>query len=334
MKFIGDVVLTTPVIHAVKAKFPSAHIAYLAEKQALSLLEGNLCLDELIPFDFSKPALLEQPRVIRRLRKGGFDVFIDLFCNPRTALLARASGAPIRIGKEVRGRGRLYTHRVQDDGMPRNAIEYHYQYVREIGVEPTHWRTEIFLTEEERREANVYLQWQDIDPGKAIVALHPGATWPAKMWPIERFAELIDLLKAKLDVQVVVTRGPGDAAIKEKISRQAVGNAVFLNVLPLRQLAAILSSVSVFVANDSGPMHIAVAVGTKTVGIFGPGEENIWFPYTPPHYDASAGHIALRKDVPCHPCHLDYCNREGEGYMECMKLLGVKEVFEEIRKRL
>jgi ADP-heptose:LPS heptosyltransferase len=81
-------------------------------------------------------------------------------------------------------------------------------------------------------------------------------------------------------------------------------------------------------------MHIAAAVGTKTIGIFGPGEEHIWFPYVPPFYPLSAGHTALRKDVPCHPCHLDYCNREGEGYMECMKLLGVKEVFEEVRKRL
>ena len=334
MKFIGDVVLTTPVIRALREQFSSAHIAYLADKQAVSLLEGNPCLNELIPFDFSKPGLLEQARVIRRLRKGKFDVFIDLFCNPRTALLARASGAPVRIGKEVRGRGRLYTHRILDDGKPKTAVEYHYQYVKPLGVEPSHRRTEIFLSEEEKREAGIYLKWQDIDPDKTIVGLHPGATWPAKMWPAERFAALIDLMKAKLDVQVVVTQGPADAPIIEKISRQAVGNAVYLKVLPLRQLAAVLSSFGVYVANDSGPMHIAAAIGTKTIGIFGPGEEDIWFPYTPPYYDASAGHIALRKDVPCHPCHLDYCNREGGGYMECMKLLGVKEVFEEIRKRL
>ena len=68
-------------------------------------------------------------------------------------------------------------------------------------------------------------------------------------------------------------------------------------------------------------MHIAAAVGTPTIGIFGPGEEQIWFPYAP-----HQGHRALRKDVPCHPCHLDFCNRTGDGYMECMKLLSVEEV--------
>ena len=334
MKFIGDVVLTTPVVHALRETFPHAHIAYLAERGAVTLLEHNPDLDELIAFDFDRPGILEQLRVIRRLRKGRFDVFIDLFSNPRTALLARASGAPIRIGKEVKGRGRLYTHQIRDSARPKTAIEYHYQYVEPLGVKPAHWRTKIFLTEDEKREASIYLRWQNIDPEKKVIGLHPGATWPAKMWPAERFADLIDLLNAKLGVQVVVTQGPKDREVVEKISRRAVGNAVFLNVLPLRQLAAILSLLRVYVANDSGPMHIAAAVGTKTVGIFGPGEENIWFPYTPPYYDLSAGHVALRKDVPCHPCHLDFCNREGDGYMECMKLLSVTEVFEEIRRRV
>jgi ADP-heptose:LPS heptosyltransferase len=334
MKFIGDVVLTTPIIRSVRERFPSAHIAYLAEKQALSLLECNPCLDELIPFDFSKNDIIEQFRVIRRLRRGSFDVFVDFFSNPRTAIIARASGAPIRIGRDVRGRGQLYTHRIKDDGRTKTAIEFHYQYVQPLGVEPRHWRTEITLSDQEKREAGRYLRWQNIDPDKPTVGLHPGATWPAKMWPAERFAELIDLLNAKLKVQIVVTQGPADAGVIQEISRLAVGNAVFLNVIPLRQLAAILSHFSIYAANDSGPMHIAAAVGTKTIGIFGPGEENIWFPYMPPHYDSAAGHLALRKDVPCHPCRLDYCNRGREEYMECMKLLSVAEVFEEIRKRL
>jgi ADP-heptose:LPS heptosyltransferase len=108
-----------------------------------------------------------------------------------------------------------------------------------------------------------------------------------------------------------------------------VGNVKVLDALPLRQLAAILSHARVCVANDSGPMHIAVAVGTKTIGIFGPGEENIWFPY-----DSSAGHIALRRDVWCHPCNLDFCNKRGDEYMKCMSLLEVGDVFRAVEDRL
>ncbi len=333
IKFIGDVLLTTPLLRAVREKFPHAYIAYLGDAQAVSLLENNPSLNEIIPFDFSKPAIVEQPRVMLALRRRKFDVFVDLFCNPRTALLARLSGAQIRIGKQVKGRGMLYTHRIMDDGKPKTAIDYHYQYVKLLGVDRTHLKTEVVLTDDEKREARNYLTWQDFDLTRPIVGLHPGATWPAKMWPWEKFAELADLLRAKLKAQVIITQGPKDAEVVGKISHRAVGSLTILPMMKLRQLAAIVSQFNVYVANDNGTMHIGPAVGTKTIGIFGPGEENIWFPYIAPHYPDSM-HAALRKDVACHPCHLDFCNREGDGYMECMKLLSAEEAFEEVRKRL
>jgi ADP-heptose:LPS heptosyltransferase len=329
MKFIGDVVLTTPVIRSVREKFPSAYIAFLGDKQAVSLLEHNPCIDEIIPFDFSRATIIEQPRVMLQLRKRKFDVFVDLFSNPRTAILARASGAAMRVGKEVGGRGKLYTHRIRDDGHSKSAIEFHYQYVRPLGVEPVHWKTEIFLTDDEKREAKNYLKWQDLDLEKPIVGLHPGATWPAKRWQWENFAGLVDLLRAKLNVNVVLTQGPKEQEIVENISRRATANVLALPLMNLRQLAAVISQFAVYVSNDAAPMHIGPAVGTKTIGIFGPGEEDIWFPY-----DRAEGHSALRRNVACHPCHLDFCNRGNEGYMECMKLLSVKDVFEEVRKML
>lgn len=327
MKYIGDVVLTTSIVRAVREKYPDAFIAYLGEKEAVSLLEHNPNLDEIVPFDFTRPAIFEQSRVMIQLRRMRFDVFVDLFCNPRTAMLAYASGAPMRIGKEVRGRGRLYTHRIRDDGKPKTAIEFHYQYVKPLSVEPTSVRTEIFLTDDEKREAQTFLTRHGIDLDRTIVGLHPGATWPSKMWDLEKFAQLADLVRARLGAQVVITQGPDDRELVGKISRLTKYNPIVLNVLPLRQLAAVLSCFNVYITNDCGPMHIAVAVGTTTICIFGPGEENIWFPYASPH-------VALRKDVPCHPCHLDFCNRTGGDYMECMKQLSVEEVFSEVRRRL
>ncbi|HLX13457.1 MAG TPA: glycosyltransferase family 9 protein [Bacteroidota bacterium] len=330
LKYIGDIVLTTPILRAVREKYPDAHITYLGDAKGIALLENNSCLDEIIPFDFDKATLIEQPRVIFKLRSLKPDVFIDLFCNPRSAMLAYLSGARIRIGKEVRGRGKLYTHRITDDGKPKSAIKFHFAYVEPIGVEPTTWKTEIVLTDAEKRDARIFLKWQDIDLERPVVALHPGATWNAKKWNKEYFAELIDLLNAKLRAQVVITQGPKDAEVVNEVSKLAVGNATVLPVMPLRQLAAILSCCNCFVTNDCGPMHISVAVGTPTIGIFGSGEEETWFPYVPPYYPADAKHIALRKDVPCHPCHLNDCNRAGDGFMECMKLLKPREVLDVI----
>ncbi len=333
MRFIGDVVLTTPVIRAVRKRYPKSHIAYFGERQAVSLLEHNPHLDEILTYDFSRPTVLEQARAILSLRKRSFDVFVDLFCNPRTAIIARMSGARMRIGKDVKGRGALYTHRITDDGVRRTAIAYHYRYVEPIDVAPDGWKTEIFLTEDERREARTYLKWQDVDPEQPIVALHPGATWPAKMWPLERFADLADLLRAKMKAQVVFLQGPQDAERVEKISRRTTGQILLLPAMKLRQVAGILSCCTACVSNDNGIMHIAAAVGTRTIGIFGPGEDDIWFPYAGPYDEAHLGHAALRKDVPCHPCHLNVCNRTGDGYMECMKLLTVEEVERAVERK-
>lgn len=334
MKYIGDVVLTTPIIRSVRNAFPNAYIAYMGEKNAISLLKNNPNLNEIIPFDFSRPTIIEQPRVAWLLRRRKFDLAIDLFNNPRSALLTRATGANVRVGGERPGRGKLYTVHVRDDGKPKTAIEFHNQFIRAVGIEPTANRTEIFLTEDEKREARIYLQWLDyenspFDRTKPIIGIHPGATWPAKRWLPKRFAELADLIAAKLGAQVILTAGPNDGEVIREVMDRVVANIKVIRGLPLRQVTAIISLCSAYVANDNGTMHISAALRIPTVGIFGPGEENIWFPYP-----GEEGHVALRRDVPCHPCHLDICNRAGDLYMECMKLLTVNDVFEALKNSL
>jgi ADP-heptose:LPS heptosyltransferase len=330
LKFVGDIVLTTPIIRSVRSALPDAYIAYLGSKDAVSLLEGNPFLDEIIPFDFRLPTVIEQTRVMFLVRRRKFDLVVDLFGNPRSALISRASGANVRVGPARPGRGRLYTIQVRDDGRPKTAIAFHNQYITAAGIQPTAASTEIFLDEREKREARIFLQWfgaegvKSAREGKPIIGMHPGGSWPAKRWFPERFADLADLIAARLGAQVVLTVGPDDIETASIVARKATSSLHVLDVLPLRQLAAVIAQCRVFISNDAGPMHIAAALGIPTIGLFGPGEENVWFPYS------GHGHKALRHDVPCHPCHLDFCNREGSGYMECMQLLSAKEVFAEV----
>lgn len=328
MKYIGDVVLTTPVIRSVRERFPDAYIAYMGDKKAVSLLEHNPHVDEIIPFDFSRPTIFEQPRIAWLLLRRKFDVVVDLFSNPRSALLTYFSGAPIRIGKNVKGRGRFYTHRIDAGSTMESAIDFHYRYVRPLGVEAAHRKTEIFLTDDERREARIFLQWQGVEGGKPVIAVHPGATWPNKMWLKENFAGLINRTIGNLSAEVILSLGPEDEDLGSYFKRECPRARVF-PVLPVRQLAAVLSHCSVFVSNDCGPMHIGVAVGAKTIGIFGPEPEQVWFPY-----DVDDGHLAMRKDIWCSPCRITKCFRQREEYLECMKLLGVEEVFQEVANRI
>ena len=334
MKFIGDVVLTTPIIRSVRNACPGAFIAYMGEKNAVSLLDHNPFLNEIIAFDFGRPTVFEQSRVALHLRRREFDLAIDLYGNPRSALLTAISGARVRVGPARKGRGRFYTVQVKDDEFPKTAVEFHNRFIEAAGIEPSADRTEIFLTEDEKREARIYLQWfnrdqNPIDLARPIVGIHPGATWPAKKWLAERFSALADHIAAKLGAQVLVTAGPDDGETVKAVVGHTFSNVTVFNNLPLRQLAAIISHCSVFVSNDAAPMHIAAAVGTPTIGLFGPGEENIWFPYS-----GDEGHHALRREVACHPCHLDFCNRPGDQYMECMKLLTHLDVFVAVEKAL
>lgn len=329
MKYIGDVVLTTPVIRAVRERFPDAYIAYMGDKRAVGLLEHNPHLNEIIPYDYTAPSVLEQVRVALALRKRKFDVVVDLFSNPRSAVLMYASGARMRIGKDVKTRGGLYTHRISDDGKPKSAIAFHYQYVNPIGVEPTHWRTEVFLTDDERREARIYLKHSGVDLSRPVVAFHPGATWPNKMWPREYFADLIDMLRAKSVVEAILSPGPQDGGLLQFITSRCAAPVVALPVLPLRQLAAVLSHCAAFVSNDCGPMHVGVAVGTPTIGIFGPEPVDVWFPYP-----AEEGHTPVFKQLFCSPCRTTSCYRKGDERLECLTLLSVREVFAAVDRAL
>jgi heptosyltransferase III len=333
LKFIGDVVLTTPLIRTLRDTYPSAFISYLGERHAVSLLEHNPMLDEIIPVDLKNPTFLAQAALYKKLYFEKFDCVIDLFSNPRSALMSFATRAPIRVGADRRGRGRLYTKRIADDGKPKSAIEFHYQSLVALGITPRSYKTEVFITDQEKQRASDFLARAGMPSSQKIIALQCGGTWPAKLWGTDRFIELARMCQKEFNAAILLTGGANDRSIVDEVKREVPG-AVDAVALPLRQLAALLSRASAMVSNDCGAMHIAVAVGTPTIGIFGPGEDDIWFPYTPAHYGSQSPHRALRKDVPCHPCHLDVCTRTGEGFMECMRLLRAAEVLDVLKEIL
>lgn len=329
MKYIGDVVLTTPIIRTLREAYPEAFIAYLGDAKAVSLLNNNPYLNEIIPFEFSQDSFLYQMKMYWKMFRGNYDLTIDLYSNPRSALMTFATRAPVRIGGDTRGRGNLYTIKVSDDGKLKSAIVHHYQSLKPLGIEPKHFKTEIFLSTEERADAATLLRSIGVDTTKQIVAIHPGATWPNKIWLKEQFRSLIKRLMNDTGCEIVLSPGPADAELMAYLRGAYRSRVHTLPLLPVRQLASVLSLCTVFVSNDCGPMHIGVAVGTKTIGIFGPEPIEIWFPY-----DRSEGHLPMFKKIDCSPCRTTACFREGDGYLECMKLITVEEVCRAVKDRL
>ncbi len=318
--------LTTPVIDALREKFPDAEIHYLGDKQGVTLLENNPALDRVIPYDFSKPSVVEQAKISLKLRREKYDVAIDLFGNPRSALIVFLSGAKMRIGGDFGWRGRTFTHPVTIRERM-TAVAFHLRYLEPLGIDRQEGSTKIFLDASEREQARQRLLSLGMNPDKPLVGMHIGATWPAKVWQARNFARLSELVTEWLGAQVVITRGPKDGKYFDEYSAEIRSKFIDYSPHDLRKLAAIISCCDVYVSNDAAPMHISAAVGTPTVGIFGPGEPDIWFPY-----EKDGGHTALKKNVDC--CHRDFCYLSGDDYMRCMRLIKPEEVYETVEQIL
>lgn len=301
LRFMGDVLLTTPLIRRLREAMPAAFIAYLAEATYAPLLEHNPHLNEIIAYPPAGANLLSQLRVIHTLRARRFDLAIDLFGNPRSALLTYLSGARHRVGGDYRGRGRLFTIRIPRPAAPIDAIDFHLRSLAPFGIQGGAKTTECFLQPHELQAAAHWLRAHRLEPWQPLAALHPGATWPNKRWPLSSFLEVAKCLLAE-GVQVFVSCGPGEEELAVPFRALQDRRLVAGEVLPLRLLAAVLQQCRLLISNDCGVMHLAVAVKTPTIGIFGPGEPEIWFPYPP-----EAGHRFFVADIECRPCHQNTC---------------------------
>lgn len=326
LQFIGDIVLTTPVVEVLREKFPHAVIDYLGSKDGVTLLQNNPNLNEVIPYDLAANEVIEQLRIVSKLRKKKYDVAIDLFGNPRSAIAIFLSGVKMRIGGSFGWRAKTYTHPIVITERL-TAVDFHLRYLKPLGINASYRKPKIFLDADEKDIAIKYLASGGIDNSKLKIGIHIGATWPAKVWLPEYFARLAELSVEKLDAQVIVTYGPKDIRYLERFSSEARMKLTTIVPQGLRRLASIISQCDVYVSNDAAPMHISAAVGTPTIGIFGPGEPDIWFPYA-----KEPGYVALHKDVQC--CHRDFCEMKNENYMQCMRSVKPDEVFETIEEVL
>ncbi len=314
---LGDIVLTTPAIRAVRARFPDAYIAMLVAKQSADVLRENPHLNGIITFDrlAKDKDTREMLRVIRQLRERKFTMAIDLQRKFRTALLMYFSGATERVGK-----GKLCTVRVQERGN-KHATAHYFDLLHAVGIPATDQRLELFLSESERIDATRRLDTAGVIDTALKIGLFPGAGWKLREWMPERFAAIGDRLVSQFNAKVLVFGGQKETELVQTVVDLMDAPAIpFAGNLQIRQLAACIEQCELFLTNDTGPMHIAAAVGTPTVSLFGPGNHIRFQPL-------GAMHQTIRHAVPCSPCKqfTDKCKDNI-----CMKGIAVDEVWQSI----
>ena len=291
LRFLGDLVLTTPLIRVLRDNYPGAFIAYLAEEKYAPILLNNPDLDEIISFDLDRylslpfyAGLWEQMRFVKRLRSFRFDMTVDLFCNPRSALLLALTRAEVRVGGRFRGRKQFYNVVVPQPDRTVSAVDFHLRSLQAIGIDVPRSqgkkRVRVFVNDGERDSARRFLASRGIPAGTPVFGLNPGGSWPEKLWEREKFARLADSVVERYGGHVVLFWGPGQWEIAEAVARGMKHEAVITPPTDLRFLSTLIEQCDVFISNDCGPMHVAVGVGTPTIGLFGPADPAIWFPYS------------------------------------------------------
>ena len=323
LRQIGDVILSLPLVEALRELHPLAEIDYLAEDAPAQAAVGHPALRRVFRFNpHSWPGLPAPPDLLFRLRAARYDWVIDLYGNPRSALIARWTGAPVRVGPGRKSRRRLYTHSIPPVVEPLSAVDHHLLALRALGVPSPirHGPPRIHLTAGERARGLALLA-SALPAGGSRVGLHVGNRWPAKRWPEERFQALLRALST-IGARGVVLAGPGEAALARRVAAGAGQggrpDAPVIADLPLRDYFAVVASLDALVTNDGSPLHAGPALGVPTVGILGPTVPEIWFPYD----DPGSRHQLLCKEIWCRPCHRHECDR-----MDCLDWIGVGEAL-------
>jgi lipopolysaccharide heptosyltransferase II len=321
LRYLGDVIITTPAVAALKARYPEAELYYLTEEAFAPVLEGNPHLTGIIPL---RRGVIEGARTMRTIRRLRFTAAADLFYNPRSAFLLFVSGIPIRAGGSRRWRRHLYTVTFTVPGGIRSAVEHHVAALRVFDVPHSVGLPRIFLDEEELSSGAALLAERTGGRAGGVVAIHPGGTWQSKRWEPGSWARLAQMLKRRFDTRILIVAGPGEEHIAQAVRERAGDDVFLLPLMPIRSLATVLGNCDAVVSNDGGILHVAVSVGSPTVGIFGPTEPDIWFPYE------GTGPFALAaRNEDCAPCHRHECET-----LECLRKLEPEAVLEKVESVL
>lgn len=338
LKHIGDVLVATPVFTALKEAYPKSRLSVLVDKGTEDMVTLNPVVDEVIVLDRAEGAplfsrFLRQAIFTLELRSKKFDLVLELSAGDRGAFLSFVTGAKARIGFEPHkrtflGRHHLFSRLVKISTTTQHMVDYNLALVRALGIEPSDKRLSIFWSEEDSRACMRLLSKRNLGKDDPYVVLHPTSRWLFKTWNSRGYALLCDYITEKYKLPVVVTSAPDEKEKKrvEEMFPLAKSRPVDLSgMLSLKQLAFCISKSVLFIGVDSAPMHIAAAVNTPIIVLFGPSGDHMWGPW-------GNGHIVIKKAWECQPCGRDGCN--GSKVSQCLEAITPEEVYRAVDEKL
>ncbi len=334
---IGDVIHTLPSLSALRKFYPEANITWAIEEDSSDIVKDHPYLNRVVisrrkrwMADLKRPRRIsgtigEIKSFISTLRDYSYDLVIDFHGLFKSSLIVLLSGGKRKLGydsmQELSG---LFLNEKIHEDMEKHAVDRYLDFLNHLGSDIVEKEFLIPVQEENRNRVKNILTINNIDKKERFVAVSPVAFWETKLWKDDKFADLCDRIAEDLKAKVVLTGNKSDGMIENIQSLMSYPSVNLGGQTTLRDLAYLYSLSSVVITTDSGPMHIAAAMGTPVVALFGPTDPLKTGPY-------GEGHVVVRKEMSCSPCFLKKCSSK-----KCMEEITVEEVFqavEEIIKR-
>lgn len=344
---IGDVLFSTPLVQVLREHYPTGFIGYVCNRRTEPLLVTNPNIDGVFVYEkdeFKKlwsqskrKCVTEFTKILIRAKKRKFDILIDLSLGHQYSLVSFLLGIRQRIGFNYKNRGKFLTHKIDIEGYDsRHIVDYYLSLLQFLDIKiPKSVELQFITQLLDRKWARHFLHKHNIDEENLVIGVIPGggASWGEKAgykhWPEEKFAQLIDKLVEGGNAKVIIF---GNTQELDKCNRIAsIARTSLINMcgkLNLGRFAALLKLCNLVIANDGGPLHVAVSQHTPTVSIFGPVDEAVYGPYS-----LDKNNIVIKGDVNCRPCYRKFKIPECDNRV-CLQKIEVKDVFEAAKRIL
>jgi lipopolysaccharide heptosyltransferase II len=344
LRQIGDVVFTTPAIHALRCRFPDAHLTYIVEPAAAPVVAHNPHLNEVLiaPRARGLSGLIGDVALGRRLRAQRFDLAIDFHGGPRASLLTWLSRAPVRIGYEVAGRSWLYTRRIARprELRPRHSVANQWDLLAALGIappDPSVYPMEMVADADAASTVAARLTRAGVGADDRVVVIHVSAGNPFRRWPAAHFVALIAALAAADPRwRIVITSGPSEAEAAARVIADArarlggerAGQVLSCGEFSLAELRALLDRAALYIGGDSGPLHIAATTAVPIVGLYGPTLPSRSAPWRSVQWITESVDAG---PLPCRPCDQRVC---APGDFRCLTAILPAQVVEAATRAL
>jgi ADP-heptose:LPS heptosyltransferase len=326
LRRIGDVLMCTPAIRALRKEFPESFISFLTEKESEPILRFNPYLNEKIVLDRKKYGnFFYLLKTIKNLRRKNFDLAIDFFGNPRSAYFTFLSGAKTRLGFDLPRRRVLYNILASRGTSSEYAALSRLKALKPLGIEYDDFKLDFFLSDEARSFAEQFFQKENLNNENLKISISPASRRKFNFYSLDRYAQICDWLIQEFAAEIILVWGPGEEKVVQDLSSKMRNKPIISPHTPsLLELGAVLERCDLHIGNDNGTKHIATAVGKPTFTIYGPNSPLSWT------FPDPLRHSYVKKEVDCSNCENEKHKCEN---LECLDY-SVDEVKTKIREFL